>query len=77
MITAEKTLLEKINALPESLQTEVEHYVEFLLSKYTQPEQTETGAEEPRKRRQAGILKGKIWMADDFDAPQEDMQEYM
>jgi len=24
-----------------------------------------------------GILKGKIWMADDFDAPLEEMREYM
>ena len=77
MITAEKTLLEKIHTLPESMQIEVEHYVEFLLSKYAQPEEAETGTEAPRKRRQAGILKGKIWMADDFDAPLEDMQEYM
>jgi len=24
-----------------------------------------------------GIFKGKIWMADDFDEPLEEMQEYM
>jgi len=24
-----------------------------------------------------GILKGKVWMADDFDAPLEEMREYM
>jgi len=24
-----------------------------------------------------GIFKGKIWMADDFDAPLEEMREYM
>jgi len=24
-----------------------------------------------------GCFKGKIWMADDFDAPLEEMQEYM
>jgi DNA-damage-inducible protein J len=24
-----------------------------------------------------GCMKGKIWMADDFDAPLEDMKEYM
>ena len=24
-----------------------------------------------------GILKGKVWMADDFDAPLEEMKEYM
>ncbi len=79
MITAEKTLLEKINALPESLQTEVEHYVEFLLSKYSQnpPTNEETQSDDKKKRDGFGILKGKIWMSDDFDEPLEDMQEYM
>jgi len=24
-----------------------------------------------------GIWKGKVWMADDFDAPLEDMKDYM
>ena len=28
-------------------------------------------------KRKAGNAKGKIWMADDFDAPLEDFQEYM
>ena len=33
----------------------------------------------PQRPRSAlrGCLKGKVWMADDFDAPIEDMQEYM
>ncbi|MCL2826710.1 MAG: type II toxin-antitoxin system RelB/DinJ family antitoxin [Eggerthellaceae bacterium] len=30
----------------------------------------------PRKDLR-GSLKGKVWMADDFDAPLEEMQEYM
>ncbi len=30
----------------------------------------------PKKRRQAGGL-GKIWYADDFDAPLEDLKDYM
>jgi hypothetical protein len=32
-----------------------------------------------RKKRLSakGSLKGKIWMADDFDAPLEEMKEYM
>jgi hypothetical protein len=29
------------------------------------------------KKRKAGLLKGKIKMSDDFDAPLEDMKEYM
>ena len=30
----------------------------------------------PKKRRQAGGL-GKVWYADDFDAPLEDLKDYM
>jgi len=35
--------------------------------------------EEIRQRRADafGSMKGKIWMSDDFDAPLEDMREYM
>lgn len=28
-------------------------------------------------KREMGFLKGKIWMADDFDAPLDDFSEYM
>jgi antitoxin (DNA-binding transcriptional repressor) of toxin-antitoxin stability system len=31
----------------------------------------------PRPRRRAGSAKGMIHMADDFDAPLEDFEEYM
>ena len=30
-----------------------------------------------RKNRQFGRMKGKMWMADDWDAPLEDFKEYM
>lgn len=30
-----------------------------------------------KKTPQPGHMKGKIWMADDFDAPLEDFSEYM
>ena len=29
------------------------------------------------KYRQAGTMKGMIWMSDDFDEPLEDFKEYM
>ena len=35
---------------------------------------------QPRKTSRealAGCMKGKVWMADDFDAPLEDFKEYM
>ncbi len=95
-------ILEKLEQLPEALQTEVLHYIEFLAEKYAK----DTPTEAPPKKRKAGLLKGKIqiiegeeetvesesekkkrggleilkgkfWMADDFDAPLEDMKDYM
>ena len=33
--------------------------------------------EPPKKTRQFGRYKGKMWMADDWDAPLEDFAEYM
>lgn len=49
------------------------HYIKFLLDKYVQ----ETSVQAATKKRKAGLLKGKIWMADDFDAPLEDLKDYM
>jgi len=67
-------LLEALQKLPESLQQEVLHYAEFLVQKYPQDSTT---AELPKKKREAGALKGKIWMSDDFDELLEDFREYM
>lgn len=68
-------ILKKLETLPESLQTEVLHYIEFLSERYTE----KTGELESQKRKRSGfgIWKGKVWMADDFDAPLEDMKDYM
>ncbi|WP_338430197.1 type II toxin-antitoxin system VapB family antitoxin [Synechococcus elongatus] len=67
------TILEKLEQLPESLQVEVLHYIEFLIDKQGK----EHALASPKKKRQAGLLKGKIWMSDDFDAPLEDLKDYM
>ena len=37
---------------------------------------TSTNGKLPRSAMR-GCLKGKVWMADDFDAPLEEMREYM
>jgi hypothetical protein len=71
----QSTLLSKLEALPESLQTEVLHYVEFLAERYAKVEANDLVSK--KKRGALGSLKGKIWMADDFDAPLEDLKEYM
>lgn len=69
----QSAILEKLEQLPESLQTEVLHYIEFLAEKYAK----DTSTQAPQKKRKAGLLKGKIWMAEDFDAPLEDLKDYM
>ena len=76
----ETTILEKFEALPDSLQTEVIHYIEFLFDKYakTVSLSEQEGAEEQTEKHYGyGSLAGKIIMADDFDEPLEDLKEYM
>jgi hypothetical protein len=58
-------ILEKLAELPESLQTEVLHYIEFLIEKQAK----NSTQEKPTKRGGLGIWKNKIWMSDDFDEP--------
>ncbi|UBF26374.1 DUF2281 domain-containing protein [Kovacikia minuta CCNUW1] len=70
------TILEKLEKLPEALQTEVLHYIEFLLEKHTTPPiQKET----PKKRRLAGSMKGTfvLPLPDNFDEPLEEFEDYM
>jgi hypothetical protein len=64
--------------MPKNLKLAVLDYAEYLISKHTQNNSASTTqSQEPQKKRQAGLLKGKIWIADDFDAPLEEMQDYM
>lgn len=69
----ETTILEYLHQLPDSLQQEVLHYTQFLLE--THAKNTPVSP----KKRQAGFLKGTfvLPLAEDFDAPLEDFQEYM
>lgn len=78
----EQALLEQIQQLPESVQQEALQYLEDLVAKHTRwrslpsGESTETHTKISRKDA-LGIWKGQVWMADDFNAPLEDLQEYM
>jgi hypothetical protein len=68
----EQALLEQIQRLPESVQ-EALNYIEGLVAKHNQSVQTP-----PLDRKNAfGIWKGEVWMSDDFNAPLDDLQEYM
>ena len=68
---AQNQLLEKVRKIPPAYQQEVEDFIDFILTKKRVPsEKTEI----PRK---IGLLKGKLQMADDFDAPLDDFKDYM
>ncbi|MEG3904887.1 DUF2281 domain-containing protein [Microcoleus sp. B4-C5] len=75
----ETTILETLVKLPDSLKQEVLHYVEFLAAKYANNANNEVAVNPPQKKRQAGMMKGTfvLPLADDFDPPLEDFQEYM
>lgn len=66
-------ILNNVDQLPIALQEEVLHYSEYLLSRHRK----ENFPKKQKKRGALGALKGKIWMADDFDEPLEEMKEYM
>jgi hypothetical protein len=67
----EQTILERLQQLPESAQQEALHFIDELLIKHQQPKQV-------MSRKEAfGIWQGKLWMADNFDAPLEELAEYM
>ncbi len=62
-----------LTTLPESLQIEALHYVEYLTSRRPVQESLEPISQ---KRNGFGILKGKVTIADDFDAPLEEFADY-
>ncbi len=68
-------ILEKLAELPESLQTEVLHYIEFLIEKQAK---NSTQEKPTKKRRVAGTMKGMfvLPLPDGFDEPLDDMKEY-
>lgn len=84
-------VLEKLKQLPPEKQQEVDDFIAFLLEKYSLTKGAENEIIEKRikskgkaeesaveKRiRNMGRLKGKIWMADDFNETPDDFKDYM
>jgi hypothetical protein len=80
-------ILEKLEALPESLQNELLHYIEFLIEKYTRtsldtpknPSGAFRGLTEEEAEKQYGYcnMAGQIAIADDFDEPLEELADYV
>ena len=58
----------KLESLPPELKKEVDHFVDFLLSK---------SRVNKRKAPQFGSAKGKIEISGDFDEPLDDFKDYM
>jgi hypothetical protein len=67
-------LIATLDKLPPDLQAEVLNYAEYLAAKSAQPQSPDPT---PKKYRQAGTMKGMFTMADDFDAPLEELKDYM
>ncbi len=65
-------LLKQFAMLPETLKKEVIDFVGFLLSKYQQKP-----LEKIKKKPKFGSAKGKYTVAKDFDAPLDDLKDYM
>ncbi len=81
-ISLDKDVLKVFASLSDSLKIEVVHYAEYLLNKEINPSSSSSIAVEnndsPKKKyRKAGTMAGMIVMADDFDEPLEELQEYV
>lgn len=66
--------------MPDALKTELWHYAEYLLTKSDQTEENKQAVKESVtvKRTLAGSIKGTfvLPLANDFDAPLEDFENY-
>ena len=64
-----KIIYSKFNNLSSELKSEVNNFIDFLLSK--------TKSSNAQVSPQFGCAKGLIILSDDFDVPLEDFKEYM
>lgn len=62
----------QLSSLPEDVRIQVLDYIEFLMER-----REEKPKESTPKKRPIGMFKGKIRMADDFDAPLDDFKDYI
>lgn len=64
----ETPLVKKIKEIPAAYLQEVEDFIDTILKKER---------ETPQRERKIGLLKGKMKMSADFDAPIADFKDYM
>jgi len=74
-----ETLLQEVSVLSPDYCSEVLGFIESLKAGTVKPETDKSKTLSGKRPRSelCGWLKGKVWMADDFDAPLEEMREYM
>lgn len=65
-------LTKKIERLPSQKRAELNNYLDALLKSVEQ-----SGRKANPKKAIFGSAKGKLWMAEDFDAPLGDFKDYM
>ena len=73
-------LEQKLRLVPESEFDFVSQILDFVLSRNSKSEKVNVEKKEKSEKkfyRQPGILKGEIWMADDFDETPDCFAEYM
>lgn len=75
-MTIDTEITQALEQMPASLKQELLHYAKYLIANYATNASPQT--QKPKKRR-SGILQGTfvLPLADDFDEPLEDFQEYM
>lgn len=74
-------VVKHIQTLSPDLKQEVFDFIDFLRM-YRMPDAANSDSKElsekiPKKRRQAGSLKGELIFADNFDEPLEDFKDYI
>jgi len=76
MTTATKKIIEKLETLPESMVNEVEDFIDFLKAKHSsKTDNQEKLAEEPKSLY--GAAKGLFIIPKDFNAPLDELKDYM
>ena len=72
-MSIKEQLINEIESLPENILLDISNIIR---------ERIALRAENPvdigeKRRAMFGCMKGRTWVADDFDAPLEEMREYM
>ena len=68
-------LIKEAQGLPEELIMNAVYYLKFL--KFTAENAGAPSLPQEKKKRKAGILKGKLTIPASFDDPLDDFEEYM